>query len=251
MKRAFKNIRLSVVIPVKDSHPIVRRQLVHFNKMNLTDDIEVIMIDDNSNPPLRATFSRYLNDNIQIYASGDTRDWTIACARNLGIRIARGKYIFCTDIDHIISKELMADAYKFNGDRLEFRREWGVLDNRGNIRQDKEILFKYGMSPKTYKKHGVRRYYHVGTVVMRKQIIEDLDGYPVKCCERGAYPTKEDRLFYHRWLNHMKKGLSKPAEKSESVIYCFPGTPWNHKNMFHGLDRGKYGDPERYGIQKT
>jgi len=51
-KRAQDNIRLSIIIPVLNSHEIVRRQIEHFKKMNLPDDVELIIVDDGSDPPL-------------------------------------------------------------------------------------------------------------------------------------------------------------------------------------------------------
>ena len=45
-------IRLSIIIPVLNSHEIVRRQIEHFKKMNLPDDVELIIVDDGSDPPL-------------------------------------------------------------------------------------------------------------------------------------------------------------------------------------------------------
>ena len=51
-KRAQDNIRLSIIIPVLNSHEIVRRQIEHFKKMDLPDDVELIIVDDGSDPPL-------------------------------------------------------------------------------------------------------------------------------------------------------------------------------------------------------
>jgi len=45
-------IKLSIIIPVLNSHEIVRRQIEHFKKMDLPDDIELIIVDDGSDPPL-------------------------------------------------------------------------------------------------------------------------------------------------------------------------------------------------------
>jgi len=51
-KQEQDNIRLSIIIPVLNSHEIVRRQIAHFEKMDLPDDIELIIVDDGSDPPL-------------------------------------------------------------------------------------------------------------------------------------------------------------------------------------------------------
>ena len=46
------NIKLSIIIPVLNSHEIVRRQVEHFKRMDLSDDVELIIVDDGSDPPL-------------------------------------------------------------------------------------------------------------------------------------------------------------------------------------------------------
>jgi len=51
-KAAPGNIKLSIIIPVLNSHEIVRRQIKHFKKMDLPDDVELIIVDDGSDPPL-------------------------------------------------------------------------------------------------------------------------------------------------------------------------------------------------------
>ncbi len=39
-------MRLSIIIPVLNSHEIVRRQALHWEKLNLPDNIEIIIVDD-------------------------------------------------------------------------------------------------------------------------------------------------------------------------------------------------------------
>ena len=58
-------MKVSIVIAILDSHEIVRRQLLHFDKMRLPDDVEVIFVDDGSRPPLLKKGS--LNFNFSLY----------------------------------------------------------------------------------------------------------------------------------------------------------------------------------------
>jgi len=45
-------MKVSVIIAVLNSHEVVRRQIEHFKKMELSSDVEIILVDDGSNPPL-------------------------------------------------------------------------------------------------------------------------------------------------------------------------------------------------------
>ena len=237
---AFDNMKLSIVVPVLNSHAVVRRQILHYKSMDLPDDIEIIFIDDGSDPALKSINTRGL-ENFYIYPSGDTRPWTIACARNLGIKIAQGEYIFNTDIDHILPKTTIMAAYIFDGDKLEFSREYGVLDNKGNLVQECDYLFKYGLSKNRYKKHGVNRYRHVGTHVIKKKIVKEIGGYPKRCCETGTYPTKEDRFFYQRYLRHCKAGKCHASIMMDELkVYCWPSPNDKFKTFFHQLERDSH-----------
>jgi len=125
-------MKLSVIISVFESYEIVRRQLLHFKKMNLP--FEVIIVDDGSNPPIEGATIR-TNSKIR---------WNVGEARNMGAKIATGEYLFMTDIDHIISKEAIEDALKFNGNKMIFRRQIGVLDENGDVIQDPDVLKEWG-----------------------------------------------------------------------------------------------------------
>lgn len=57
------NIKLSIIIPVLNSHEIVRRQIEHFRKMNLPDDVELIIVDDGSDPPLESEYADQIYQN--------------------------------------------------------------------------------------------------------------------------------------------------------------------------------------------
>ena len=106
-------MKISIIIPIFNSHKAVARQVKYFNRMNLPDDIEFIFVDDGSNPPL--DIADYDLKNLRIYHTNDKRPWTQGLARNAGAKLAKGEYLFMTDIDHIISREAIDDVYKFNG----------------------------------------------------------------------------------------------------------------------------------------
>src|SRR5512146_1068854 len=108
--------RLSIVVAVLNSHEIVRRQLRFFERMPLPDGIEILYMDDGSDPPLDAESPgvahddlvrnglEALGDRFRIIPTHDTRPWTWAVARNSGAKLARAPYLLMTDIDYILPK---------------------------------------------------------------------------------------------------------------------------------------------------
>jgi glycosyltransferase involved in cell wall biosynthesis len=125
-------MKLSVVIAVYQSHEVVRRQVEHFKKMSLPGDIEFIIVDDGSTPPIVCDGLK----NLTVLYTNDKRPWTQGLARNMGAKAAKGEYLLMTDIDHILSKEAIMDSYNFTGDKMIFPRYFGVLLEDGTLSQE-------------------------------------------------------------------------------------------------------------------
>lgn len=196
--------KVSIIISVYNSHEIVRRQIKHFSRINLP--FELIIVDDGSSPAI---------DGATIRREPDLA-WTQGLGRNLGANIATGEYLFMTDIDHIISREAIEDAINFNGNKMIFRRQIGVLDSSGNVRQDTAMLNEWG-----WKGDKLDASVHGNTFVIRKDIFNKLGGYRENECTRGFHPISkkgEDCYFNARW-NRAYRGV--PLEVGRD-IYMFP-----------------------------
>ena len=225
-------MQLSIVIPVYNSHRVVRRQIKHFHSMGLPNDIEIILMDDGSDPPLKQYFPNWKEvNNLYIYPTCDKRPWTQACAKNLGARIADGEYIFITDIDHILPKETIMEAYRFRGDKMVFSRHFAVLDNKGRVRTDIKTLRRYG-----HKKPRRTTYQHTNTFCMKRKVFWDIGGYPEEDCDVGRQDNRDDTHLHNRYKAHVRKGLASPAVQGP-LTYVFPAVADDPKGLFHNLDR--------------
>ena len=125
---------ISIIVPVLNSHEIVRRQNLHFGRM--TVDVEILFIDDGSDPPIESPYVAH--------RTNDTRPWTWALARNKGAKIAKGDYLLMFDLDYIITEDAIKDCLGFDKDYRGFRRQFGCLDENGNFVQTVEELVKWG-----------------------------------------------------------------------------------------------------------
>ena len=250
-------IRVSLIIAVLNSHGVVRRQLFHFRKMNIdpySSNYEIIIMDDGSDPgiyeylcsisesanPLSyknygASSSSSPGDKLgsvqvgmyHIIKTGDQRPWSQPCARNAGARIAQGKYLFMTDIDHIISREAFEAALMFEGDKMVFPREWAILDRHGRIRRDPDVLSSYGL----INGKGVGS--HANTFVMRKSIFDKLGGYDEKFCGKyGGDDTDLARRYGElHYAGQCERSVTGPP------IYVYPEPRQDVKKIFHNLRR--------------
>lgn len=239
------NMKLSIVIAFYNSHGVVARQVKHFKAMNLPDDIEFVFMDDGSNPPHNVT--DYDLKNLRIYATNDKRPWTQGLARNAGAKLADGEYLLMTDIDHILSKEAIMASYNFTGDKMVFRRYFGVLLEDGTLTQDPAILEKYGMQMERFGTvRGLYASVHGNTFAMKKSTFELLGGYQKEICERG-YRQKDDGIFLHAWKKYATKlGI---LQITGPDIYIFPIARYhargdkNPMGLFHNLSHEQVPQP--------
>lgn len=219
--------KLSIIISVYQSYEIVRRQLLHFSKIDLP--FELIIVDDGSDPPIEGAS----------YRTGNKLAWTQGLGRNLGASKAKGEYLLMTDIDHIISREAIEDALNFTGNKMIFRRQIAVLDENGDITQDKAILADWG-----YDNPKLDASVHGNTFVLNKAIYEALGGYSLLSCTKGYHPiTKggDDVYFNAKWNKHYnREDLTVGRD-----IYMFPIGRFNKtgdlnpKGLFHNLSQTK------------
>lgn len=238
-------MRLSIIVPVLNSHEIVRRQILHYNKMGMPSNVEVIFIDDGSDSPIEPDIST--NFNLSIPKTNDKRPWTWALARNLGAKKARGEYLLMTDLDYIIPKDVIESVLEFNKDKMRFKREFGVLDENGDFTQDMESLLKYGLDPKRAKERGVKLAPHPNNFVMRKDLYFAIGGYREDLIGT-PYPQGEDSYFKREWFEWMKAGKVKDSHY-RPTIYMFPNgrycgdVDYNPFNLFHSLSRKSRKNP--------
>jgi len=232
-------MKLSIVIAVLDSHEIVRRQLLHYKKMELDDEVEIIFVDDGSDPPIE--YPPYELKNFTIYRTHDKRPWTVELARNVGIRKARGEQVFSTDLDYIIPRNAINSAMNFTEDKMSIKREFGVLDENGDFTQDLDVLREWGLLEERIKTKGTRLPPHPNNFVMKKTCF-DLIGLFDESRAGNPYPIGGDAEFKRRWTRFYREGKVTLCDY-RPTIYMFPNGQFcgdvdsNPFNLFHNLSR--------------
>lgn len=232
-------MKLSIVIPVLDSHEAFRRQCRHLERIGIPDDTEIIIVDDDSDPPLEYHGRLPLT----ILPTHDPRPWAWAPARNKGARAARGEYLLMFDLDHIVSRELIDYVRAFGGQKVQFKREFAVLREDGSFSQDLDTLVEYGWPPERYKSKGLGIPPAPNQFAMRRDLFWELGGYREDWVERRGYPQGEDNEFKARWQRGVLAGKWQVSEH-RPTIYVFPtgklvghDVDFDPKGMFHKLTR--------------
>jgi len=226
-------MRLSIVIPVLGSYEASRRQLLHFERIGVPKhDTEIIIVDDGSDPPLENT----ANIPVTIHRTHDKRPWTWALARNAGAKIAQGDYVLMYDVDHIATAQLINFVRTFDGLKVQFIREFGVLDHNGELTQDRDVLAEYGLP----KERSLRLGPLPNNFAMRRDLFWELGGYREDLVDR-PYPQGEDPAFRGVWRRFDPDG--KKVCPHRPTMFMFPNgkycgdVDYNPQGLFHGLTR--------------
>lgn len=229
-------MRLSIVIPVLNSHEVVRRQLLHFERIGLPGDTELILVDDGSDPPIENSFSQIA----KIHRTNDKRPWTWALARNAGARLATGEYLLMYDLDHIADRKLIDFVRGFGGKKVQFKREFGVLDERGRLTQDRDVLAQYGLPKDAPLRFGPLP----NNFAMRRDLFWELGGYREDLFER-PYPQGEDRSWRSVWRTYEMShgGAGSCVCTHRPKMFMFPNGKYvgdvdaDPQGLFHTLTR--------------
>jgi glycosyltransferase involved in cell wall biosynthesis len=233
-------MRLSIIIAILNSHEIVRRLLLYYEKMAIPDGVEFLFIDDGSDPPLK--FDTKLK-NFTMYYTNDFRPWTIELARNFGIKKAQGEYVLITDIDYIIPLSCIESALSLKEDRSGIRREFGVLDENGNFTQDLDVLRQWGLTEQRIRERGTQMPPHPNNFIMRKTVFDKI-GYFDESRVNRPYPIGADAEFKRRWTKYLLRGeVTQRDNELRPMIYMFPNgqycgdVDYNPFGLFHTLTR--------------
>lgn len=229
-------MRLSIIVPVLNSHEVVRRQLLYYYSMGLPGDTELILVDDGSDPPIENNFSHLA----KIIRTNDFRPWTWALARNAGARIATGEYLLMYDLDHIVPWYAIDFIRKTTATKVQFVREFGVLDEEGKLTQERSVLEAYGLP----KNQGLAIGPLPNNFAMRRDVFWELGGYREDLVEK-PYPQGEDRYFRSVWRTYEQKrgGEGSQVCPHRPRIFMFPNGKYlgdvdaDPKGLFHTLSR--------------
>jgi predicted glycosyltransferase involved in capsule biosynthesis len=216
---------LSLIVAVLESHEVVRRQLLHLERI-LTPECELILVDDGSMPPLRAICDAVKKSfDFTLHCTNDRRPWTQPRARNIAAKLAHAPRLLFFDIDHIVTRSVLLECLRYAGDKLHWTRRPGVLNAEGAIVTDREVLLEHGLAAQG---PGV----HANSFMIRAELFKRLGGYDERFC--GRYGG-DDIDFNARFEELCRRGQAKPADVAgEGFFYPDPAVD---KALFHSLKR--------------
>lgn len=105
----MKNTTLvSIIIPHKNIPELLERCLLSIPTSN---EFEIIVVDDNSDNIDKSNFPGIRRDNTKVIFSD--KSITAGGARNLGLKMAKGKWLLFADADDFFHKNMAESIYKY------------------------------------------------------------------------------------------------------------------------------------------
>lgn len=181
------NIILSLIIPVYNSQKYLAKLFKSINEQNL-DELEVIFVDDGSTDNSLSLLKDFESKNINVKVIHQQNQGG-SIARNTGLSIAKGKYVYFFDSDDSLNSYILKDLIilleETNADILignvKTINEKGLIKNKNPIFNnelsiDSHKLFFYDSNPgnKIFKTEIIMKYnVKFGDV----RIVQDLNFY--------------------------------------------------------------------------
>ena len=102
-------IKISVIIPVYNGEPYIKKCLDVLMKQDFDELYEIIIVDDASTDKSKEIIKKFKLPNLKLYSLSSNSGQS--AARNLGLRKALGEYIYFQDVDDIISFKSLKTLY--------------------------------------------------------------------------------------------------------------------------------------------
>lgn len=168
----YTEIKTSVIIPVYNTkeylHTCVESVLAQTQK-----DTEIILVDDGSTDGSRQIIQDYEERYPSVKAIYQ-KNQKQGAARNAGMKIARGKYIYFLDSDDYIAENLLEECYRIAEER---RLDFVMFDAEAFIEGEEENLKQIALE-KTYDRK------HVG---IKERIYGGIEFWNQYHCNGGIY----------------------------------------------------------------
>lgn len=200
---------ISVVVPVHNVSGVIHRSIVSIANQSFKE-FELIVVEngstDNTYTVAKVLLEKKLPNNYLLYKINKAN---VSTARNVGIQLARGRYIFFLDADDSVTSNILEKLYisiernsadisycpfdRVRKGKIAYKYEQMFCNkvNQKNIFSGTEFI-KLFLLGKTWVR--------IGNCLVKKDIIESKNVYFPEDLEAG-----EDQYFFLKYLFHSKK----------------------------------------------
>jgi glycosyltransferase involved in cell wall biosynthesis len=211
----LKNPEITVVITSYNYERYIENCINSVIK-NKLEDIEILVVDDNSEDGSLSIIENFLNEKISFTLIKKKKNTGAIRSKNLGIKNSLGKYVFMLDADNEIYEDCLAQHL----DYLKSKKLDAVysiidcFDESGN--------FIHQISNKSYNYSELKKCNYIDSMAMfDKEILMELGGYDHKILEIGDCLDDWElwlKFGYHnKKIGFIDKSLSKYLSKEDGM----------------------------------
>lgn len=206
------SIKLSIIIPCYNGEPYIHDLLECLDKQ-ITDEVEVILIDDGSKTPLKLK-----KDYSWISHFWRQKNSGISISRNKGLELAKGELINFVDAD-----DMLADNYvEYVLGRLS-DPDWDYMDLSWKSLEDNRYMFRLRDDNDSLPNPSA------STRVFKRSFIGDV-----------RFPEKKDAAEDEDFTRHLQIRKAKHICATEIMYYYRVSTPGsNYKRYMEGRTKTK------------
>lgn len=193
-------IKLSIIIPAYNAEPYIY-DLLEVLEKQITDEVEVIIIDDGSEKPLE------LDQKWILLVRQD--NCGISKARNRGLEMAKGEIIAFLDADDLVSNDYIAYILSRSSE------EWDFMDLSWRSLENGQYIFKLNSDKDSLTNPSAC------TRVFRRAFIGDT-----------RFPEKKDACEDEHFTRHLDLKHAKHICATEYMYFYRTGTPGSNSKRF-------------------
>lgn len=222
-------VKLSIIIPCYNAEPYVYELLDCLNKQ-ITDEVEVILIDDGSKVPVKTDYKW-----CRVYRQ---KNHGISYSRNRGIKLSNGKILAFVDAD-----DLLSDNYcEYIISRAD--EEWDYMDLSWKSLEDSRYMYILHSDsdslPNPSASTRVFKRSFVGDIRFneKKDAAEDEDFTRHLGIKRAKHVCSTDVMYYYRYTTpgSSYKRFLEGRSKTKRIGYYYPSVT---KDMTYLIDEFK------------
>lgn len=195
------SIKFSIIIPAYNAEPYIYELLDCLNKQ-MTDEVEVILIDDGSKNPVKANY-----DWLKLYRQ---KNKGISKTRNRGLELAKGEVIGFIDADDLVSENYVSSVL----DALK-NKEWDYVDMSWKSLEDDHFWFKLSGDNDSLGNPSAC------TRVFKKSFIGD-----------HRFPEKKDAAEDEHFTRHLEIKKAKHVCITDFMYFYRTSTPESNSKLF-------------------
>ena len=209
-------MKLSIIIPYYNAEPYMT-ELMNRLIPQLTEEVEVIVIDDGSETP-------YKNDSVKVVRQ---KNKGLAGARNTGLKHAKGKYIAFVDADDLVSEHFVDYVLSRADEEWDYMDlSWKSLEDNRYVyllRSDQDKLPNPSVCTKVWSREfiGDLRFNE------KKDVAEDEDFTRRIDLKRGKHICAPYFMYFYRTTtpNSLSKQYRDGSTKTKRIVYYFNQIP--------------------------